>query len=228
MDSAFSFPPDTPFIVPAEPRRQGFAPAQLFTEGRAAMTISLWVVYLVTLALLNTLNNWLPVAINMAGLPVQRSVVMTTLFQFGGIAGVLMLGALADRIGYIKVLVSAYALLALCIAAIGAVGGAQWAIGAAVAGTGLFLIGANNTLNAFTSTLYPTVIRSTGVSWGSSFGRLAGSIGPYFAGLLLTALPLGPTFLIFAAPAVIGSLALLALIRTRATATTLIGPIAAK
>ena len=48
----------------------------------------------------------------------------------------------------------------------------------------MFLIGANNTLNAFASTLYPTVIRSTGVSWGSSFGRLAGSVGPYFGGVL--------------------------------------------
>lgn len=213
VDPTFNFTPSTTFVVPAEPKTRGFAPVQLFTQGRAAMTLSLWVVYLVTLALLNTLNNWLPVAINMAGLPVQRSVVMTTLFQFGGIAGVLSLGALADRVGYYRVLVSAYALLAVCIAAIGAVGGVQWAIGAAVAGTGLFLIGANNTLNAFASTLYPTVIRSTGVSWGSSFGRLAGSIGPYFGGVLLAALPLGQTFLIFAVPALIGSLGILVLLR---------------
>jgi AAHS family 4-hydroxybenzoate transporter-like MFS transporter len=150
----------------------------------------------------------------MAGLPVQRSVLMTTLFQFGGIAGVLSLGAIADRIGYVRVLISAYALLALSIAAIGAVGGAPLALGAAIAATGVFLIGANNTLNAFTSTLYPTVIRSTGVSWGSSFGRLAGSLGPYFAGILLGVLPLGTTFLIFALPALAASLALIGLMRT--------------
>src|SRR5207248_3626952 len=163
--------PGTEFIIPAEPREPGFKPVRLFSDGRASTTLFLWITFLMILGMLNTLNNWLPVAINMAGLPVQRSVLMTTLFQLGGIAGVLSLGALADRIGYYRVLVSAYALLALCIAAIGAAGGAQWAIGAAVAGTGLFLIGANNTLNAFASTLYPTVIRSTGVSWGSSFGR---------------------------------------------------------
>src|SRR5207248_197185 len=87
-----------------ESKGHGFAPLRLFTEGRAAMTISLWVVYLVTLGLLNTLNNWLPVAINIAGLPVQRSVLMTTLFQFGGIAGVLSLGALAALIGSLGIL----------------------------------------------------------------------------------------------------------------------------
>lgn len=207
------FAPDTEFVTPAEAKRAGFAPVQLFSEGRAAMTLCLWIVYLVTLGLLNTLNNWLPVAINMAGLPVQRSVLMTTLFQFGGIAGVLSLGAIADRIGYVRVLVSAYALLALSIAAIGAAGGAALALGAAIAATGVFLIGANNTLNAYTSTLYPTVIRSTGVSWGSSFGRLAGSVGPYFAGILLGVLPLGVNFLIFALPALVASLALLGLMR---------------
>jgi MFS transporter, AAHS family, 4-hydroxybenzoate transporter len=214
IDSRFAFPPGTEFTVPAEPKREGFAPIQLFTDGRAGMTVFLWAVYLVTLGLLNTLNNWLPVAINMAGLPVQRSVLMTTLFQFGGIAGVLSLGAMADRIGYYKVLVSAYALLALCIAAIGAAGSTSLALSAAIATTGLFLIGANNTLNAFASTLYPTVIRSTGVSWGSSFGRLAGSIGPYLGGVLLSALPLGFTFLIFAIPALIGSCALIGMMRS--------------
>lgn len=149
------------------------------------MTGFLWAVYPVTPGLLNTLNNWLPLAINMAGLPVQRSVLVTTLFQFGGIVGVLSLGAMADRTGYFRVLVSAYRVLALCIAAIGAAGNSPIMLSVALAATGMFLVGANNTLNAFTSTLYPTVIRSTGVPWGSNFGRLTGTAGPYFAGVLL-------------------------------------------
>ena len=212
IDAGFSFPEDAEFIGPAGSKREGFAPLQLFAEGRAGMTVFLWAVYLVTLALLNTLNNWLPVAVNMAGLPVQRSVLMTTLFQFGGIGGVLSLGAIADKVGYGKVLVIAYALLAFCIAAIGAVGSAPIALSVAIAATGLFLIGANNTLNAYAATLYPTTIRSTGVSWGSSFGRLAGSIGPYLGGVLLATLPLRATFLIFAIPALVGSCALLGML----------------
>src|SRR5262249_62156906 len=132
---------------------------------------------------------------SMARWPGQRAVGMSTLFQFGGIAGVLSLGALADRAGYQRVLIAAYAILAFFIAAIGGVGGAQLAIAVAVAGTGLFLVGANNTLGAFASTLYPTAIRATGVSWGSSFGRLAGSLGPLLGGILLQRLPLQQTFL---------------------------------
>ena len=215
MNPALDYPDDTVFVVPAEPRRGGFQPLQLFTEKRAATTLFLWLVFLMTLAMLNTLNNWLPVAINMAGLPSGRAVVMTTLFQFGGIAGVLSLGALADRFGYHRVLIMAFAILALFIAAIGSVGNAQAAIAVAVAGTGLFLVGANNTLGAFASTLYPTAIRATGVSWGSSFGRLAGSLGPLAGGILLQSLPLQQTFLIFAVPALIASLGVLGMLKVR-------------
>ncbi len=203
MNRELDYPDDTTFVVPAEPKREGFQPVQLFTEKRAAI------------GMLNTLNNWLPVAINMAGLPSQRAVLMTTLFQFGGIAGVLSLGALADRVGYHRVLIMAYAILAVFIAAIGSVGGAQAAIGFAVAGTGLFLVGANNTLGAFASTLYPTAIRATGVSWGSSFGRLLGSLGPLLGGKLLQALPLQQTFLIFAVPALIASVGVVGMLRVR-------------
>ncbi|MSP94212.1 MAG: MFS transporter [Alphaproteobacteria bacterium] len=214
-DPALVFPDDTQFVVPAEKKRGGFRPVQLFGEGRALTTILLWFTFLMTLGMLNTLNNWLPVAINMAGLPIQRAVVMTTLFQLGGIAGVLSLGVLADRFGYYRVLVIAYVALAVAIAAIGSVGSVAIAIAASVALTGLFLVGANNTLNAFATTLYPTSIRSTGVSWASSFGRLGGAMGPYFGGLLLGAIPLQPTFFIFAVPALLAALLVLGMLKVR-------------
>ena len=61
----------------------------------------------------------------------------------------------------------------------------------------------------------PTEIRSTGVSWASSFGRLTSSIGPYLGGILLTELPLSSVFFLFAIPAAFGSLCVLTLSRTR-------------
>ncbi len=215
MDPALVFPSNTEFVVPAEKKREGFRPAQLFQDGRGAATIFLWFTFLMTLGMLNTLNNWLPVAITMAGLQEQRAVLLTTLFQLGGIAGVLSLGVLADRFGYYRVLVIAYVALSLAIAAIGSVGAVAIAIAFSVACTGFFLVGANNTLNAFATTLYPTAIRATGVSWASSFGRLGGSLGPYFGGVLLGALPLQPTFFIFAVPALCAALLVLGMLRFR-------------
>ena len=217
LDPTLDFPAGTQFTVPAEKTYPGLRPLQLFAQGRVLTTILLWFTFLMTLGMLNTLNNWLPVAINMAGLPQQRSILLTTLFQLGGIAGVLSLGVLADRVGYHRVLVIAYGLLFVAIAAIGSVGAAAMAIALAVAATGFFLVGANNTLNAFATTLYPTAIRSTGVSWASSFGRLGGSLGPYFGGLLLGAVPLQTTFLIFAVPALLGSLLVFAMLKAKQT-----------
>src|SRR5258708_36097841 len=82
-------------------------------------TMLVWFVFLVTLASLNTLNNWLPLALNMAGLPEQQAVRLTTLFQFGGVAGLLSLGIFADRIGDPRVLIFAFLGLAVVVAGTG-------------------------------------------------------------------------------------------------------------
>jgi MFS transporter, AAHS family, 4-hydroxybenzoate transporter len=216
IDPALRFEGGTKFVLAAEPENRGFRPSLLFVQGRAATTLILWFVFLMTLASLNTLNNLLPIALTMAGLAEGQAVRVTTLFQFGGIAGVLSLGVLADRFGYHRVLTIAFALLALCVAATGSVGGALPALALTVAGTGFFLVGANNTLNAFATTLYPTEIRSTGVAWASSFGRFVGGVGPIAGGALLGAFALQPVFLIFAMPAAMGALGVLFLSRSLA------------
>src|SRR5258705_970760 len=215
IDKRLSFSRDTEFVLPAEPKKKGLRPVQLFTSGRAATTILLWFTFLVTLASLNTLNNWLPVAINEAGLEQQQALRITTLFQFGGIAGVLSLGVLADRFGYAKVLILAFAGLALFVAATGSLGSWVLMLGIVVAGTGFCLVGANNTLNAFATTLYPTEIRATGASWASSFGRLVGAIGPYIGGILLESTDLHLALFIFAIPAVCGAFGVIRLSHAR-------------
>jgi AAHS family 4-hydroxybenzoate transporter-like MFS transporter len=213
IDPSRRFTPDMNFILPAEPKKKGVRVVQLFREGRAAMSVLLWLTYLVTLAMLNTLNNWLPVALNEAGLPVGQAVRLTTLFQFGGIAGVLALGTLADMFGFHRVLIAGFILLTVFVALTGSVGASVPLLAIAVAGTGLCLVGANNTLNAFATTLYPTDIRSTGISWASSFGRFVGGLGPIMGGVLLANLPLQTVFFVFACPALVGAFSVLGLLR---------------
>jgi len=215
IDPRLDYPAETDFVLPAEPGNKGFRPVQLFISGRAATTILLWFTFLVCLASLNTLNNWLPVALNSAGLEQQQALRITTLFQFGGILGVLVLGVLADKFSYPRVLIISFLALALFVAATGSVGGEVALLAIVVAGTGFCLVGANNTLNAFATTLYPTEIRATGVSWASSFGRLVGAFGPLVGGILLDTMPLQIVFFIFAIPAVCGAFAVLALLRAR-------------
>ena len=222
INPQLSFPSGTEFVLPSEqkgtmpPASPKVAkPLQLFARDRAATTILLWLTFLVSLASLNTLIAFLPIVLNDAGLSQPQALRVTTLFQFGGIAGVWCLGYLADKFSYPKVLILAFLGLALFIAATGSLGSDALLLAAAVTGMGFCLVGANNTLNAFATTLYPTEIRATGVSWASSFGRLVGAIGPYGGGILLATMTLQPVFLIFAIPAVCGAISVLLLLRTR-------------
>ena len=215
IDPKLSFAPGTEFVLPAEPKKKGSKPVQLFAGGLAATTILLWLTYLMTLASMNTLNNWLPVALNTAGLEQSQALRITTLFQFGGIAGVLLLGVLADRFGYPRVLIAAFLGVALFVAATGSLGADAWLLALAVAGMGFCLVGANNTLSAFATTLYPTEVRATGVSWASSVGRLLGAIGPYVGGILLATMALQPVFLIFAIPGLFAAVCVLLLAYSR-------------
>jgi AAHS family 4-hydroxybenzoate transporter-like MFS transporter len=215
IDPKLSFAPGTEFVLPAEPKKKGPKPIQLFAGGLAATTVLLWLTYLMTLASMNTLNNWLPVVLNTAGLEQSQALRVTTLFQFGGIAGVLLLGVLADRFGYPKVLIAAFLGVALFVAATGSLGADAWLLAVAVAGTGFCLVGANNTLSAFATTLYPTEVRATGVSWASSVGRLLGAIGPYVGGILLATMALQPVFFIFAIPGLLAAVCVLLLAYAR-------------
>jgi MFS transporter, AAHS family, 4-hydroxybenzoate transporter len=209
------FPSGTEFVLPSAPKKQVVRPSLLFARGRAMTTMLLWFAFLVSLASLNTLIAFLPIVLNDAGLSQPQALRVTTLFQFGGIAGVWCLGILADKYGYPKVLILAFLGLAFFIAATGSLGPEALLLAAAVTGTGFCLVGANNTLNAFATTLYPTEIRATGVSWASSFGRLVGAIGPYVGGILLVSMAVQPVFFIFAIPAVFGAISVLLLMRAR-------------
>jgi MFS family permease len=113
------------------------------------------------------------------------------------------------------VLVVAFLGLAAFVAATGMVGASAALLALTVAGTGFCLIGANNTLNAFATTLYPTEIRSTAVGWGGSFGRFMSGFAPIIGGVLLHELPLDTVFIIFALPALCGALAVAAMSWTR-------------
>jgi AAHS family 4-hydroxybenzoate transporter-like MFS transporter len=216
MNPKLEFSPGTEFVLPTEPQKKKVSPALLFSRGHATTTALLWFAFLVSLASLNTLIAFLPIVLNDAGLSQPQALRVTTLFQFGGILGVWSLGYLADKLGYPKVLIVAFLGLAFFIAATGSLGPEAILLAAAVAGTGFCLVGANNTLNAFATTLYPTEIRATGVSWASSFGRLVGAIGPYVGGILLATMAVPPVFLIFAIPAVCGAISVLLLARVRA------------
>jgi AAHS family 4-hydroxybenzoate transporter-like MFS transporter len=164
---------------------KGFSVPHLFTEGRAASTLLLWVTFFMNLLVMYFLVSWLPTLIRDAGLPLNIAVLSTAILNLGGIVGGVVLARLIDRFNPFIVLGLAYLSSAAFIAmvAYGASNTATMLIASALAGFGV--VGGQIGCNAVAASIYPTAIRSTGVGWALGVGRIGALLGPLIGAALL-------------------------------------------
>jgi AAHS family 4-hydroxybenzoate transporter-like MFS transporter len=182
--------------------------SQLFTAGRAKLTIALWVMFFMNLLDVYFLNNWLPTVMPDAGIALQNAILITSMFQAGGTAGALMLGWLIDRALSYRVLAWAFLAAGVCVLLIGSAGASTLLLACTVFAAGFCIVGGQIGSNALAADSYPTALRSTGVGWTLGVGRLGSIIGPLAGGALLSAQGGVPRIFMFAAgPIVIASLA---------------------
>jgi AAHS family 4-hydroxybenzoate transporter-like MFS transporter len=183
--------PGEPVAGPLSPgqddheQRGAFIVGELFTNGRAAATILIWVIYFMNLLNLYFLNSWLPTIISDAGIPVDTAIRLTSLFQIGGIAGAVVLGRLLDRTFSFAILAGCYVWAAVFVSAIGYSGASVPLLAVTIGCAGIGIIGGQNASHALSSEFYPTRIRSTGVGWALGIGRIGSIVGPIVGGLLL-------------------------------------------
>jgi AAHS family 4-hydroxybenzoate transporter-like MFS transporter len=188
INPELSFEPGTHFLLRQEPHEQSASQprlVRLFMEGRTGATVLIWLCLFMNTLALNYLNNWLPTLTTETGLPEAQALRAAASLQFGGILGVITLGFLADRLGFFKVLAGSFTAGGVFIAAIGWAGGAFYPLAAMIFASGFFNIGTQITLAALAATLYPTDIRSTGVSWAHGVARIGSIISVMFAGTML-------------------------------------------
>jgi len=183
-----------------------FVVKQLFTDGRAAATVLIWVVYFMNLLNLYFLTSWLPTIVSDAGIPVRTAILLTSLFQVGGIGGALVLGRVLDRYFSFWVLAGCYLWAAACVFLIGRLGASVPMLALMIACAGLGIIGGQNASHALTADVYPTRIRSTGVGWALGIGRIGSIIGPIIGGqLLVRGTAIHQVFWAAAVPAIIAA-----------------------
>lgn len=221
INPELQFAPDTEFRIAMEGQQDArrLRPGRLFTEGRAVMTFLLWLSFFMNLLALNYLNNWLPTLTTEAGLPGGEALRAAASLQFGGMLGIIMMGFLADRFGFDRVLAVTFIAGGLCISLIGLVGAGFYSLAAAIFAAGFFVIGSQITLGAFAATLYPTSIRSTGVSWAHGFARCFSILSVLFAGAMLAQhWPLRTMYLLVSIPMFFGCLWILLLASSRSRA----------
>lgn len=165
---------------------QEFVVKQLFTAGRAPMTLLMWVIFFMSLLDLYFLNAWLPTVIHDAGIVIEKAIILTALFQVGGAAGSLIMGRLLDRFLSFRVLAYAYLAAGVFVFLIGAAGKSVLLLALTIFAAGCGVIGGQSSANALSAEFYPTPMRSTGVGWALGIGRVGSIIGPLLGGLLLS------------------------------------------
>ena len=194
------------------------AALQIFGPTYWVGTVMLWLLFVVMLTISYCLNSWLPIMLVEVGHDEAFAALSVTIFGFGGAIAALGVGLLIDRFGAMPVLLGFLAAAATALFATGQV------IATASAGTltvllgaaGFFSLGAYGGVNVVLAGFYPDALRATGIGWAKSVGRLGTVIAPIVIGFALSA-GISSTFVmsLFAVPAVLAGLALVAISRTR-------------
>jgi len=156
----------------------------LFTEGRAAGTILLWIPYFMNLLILYFAVSWLPAILRESNLPVSAGITAILLFSAGGIVGSFVEGFLMNLWDAHAILLVDFVCAALLIASLAF--STRFLLTMAITLVlGIVVQGAQGALGALAATIYPTSIRSTGVGWALGIGRVGSIVGPLLGGVML-------------------------------------------
>ncbi|MGD0443987.1 MAG: MFS transporter [Edaphobacter sp.] len=170
-------------LTVSEKREPGLPVKQLFTKGRAPMTILLWLAFVSSLLGHFFLTSWLPTILTRAAAPLGYAIIAGALLQGGGGFGGLILCWLSDKRSML------YIALAYCVACpfiIMLPHGQGFALLLLAFLVGFFLVGGQIGLNSIAGTVYPTDVRATGVGWALGIGRIGSIAGPVLGGFLIS------------------------------------------
>jgi AAHS family 3-hydroxyphenylpropionic acid transporter len=171
-------------VAATEPRRKGPSFAMLFAEGRILTTLSIWVVYFITLLIIYLLLNWLPTLMISRGFAPAQAQLLSLAFNLAAAAGSILLGMATDRLGPARTVPVAYFLM-LAAAVLVAVANSYGAYLAGFTAMGFLLLGGQNCLNGVIPNFYPAEARTLSVGAAVGTGRIGSVVGPLYAGFVL-------------------------------------------
>ena len=195
-------------LVMSDTKGKGVAVLELFREGRALRTLSLWVAFFCCLLMVYALGSWLPKLMANAGYSLGSSLSFLLALNFGGMAGAILGGWLGDRFNLVKVMVGFFVAAAVSISLLG-FNSPPVLLYLLITVAGATTIGTQILLYACAAQFYGLSIRSTGLGWASGIGRNGAIVGPLLGGALMGInLPLQLNFMAFAIPGAIAAIAM--------------------
>jgi AAHS family benzoate transporter-like MFS transporter len=143
-----------------------------------------------------------------AGYGVSSAIGFLLLYSAGAVVGTLIAATLAERIGAKAMVLTGFATATLALLLI-ATTPPTWVAMVLVALAGFGGLGTQNMLNDHVAGYYPAAARATGLGWALGIGRLGAIAGPTYGALFVGAgSAVAASCLAFAAPALLGALAM--------------------
>ena len=184
IDPTVQIPEDAELVVRAPPSKADNSFARLFEGRMALVTPLLWVMFAATLLSIYLLTSWMPLLLEASGFAPSQAAFINSLFQMGGVLGVIVVSSLFGRLG--APLVAIMFVLTLGAVALVARGPlSENGVVLAVAACGFCLIGLQCIMNGTAGLAYPTAVRAKGVGMALGVGRIGSVVGPLIGGAMV-------------------------------------------
>ncbi len=175
---------DADFVVHAPPTRGEAGIGPLFAGRLALVTPLLWLMFASTLLTIYLVSSWLPTLLEAGGFSPAKAAAANSLFQLGGVLGVIASSLLLGRFGA-RLVVALFALTLVAVAVTARAHLAETGLAAAVFAVGFTLIATQAALNGTAGLAYPTAARAKGVGMALGVGRIGSVIGPLLGGAMV-------------------------------------------
>ncbi|WP_326522999.1 MFS transporter [Sphingomonas sp.] len=170
----------------------------LFADGRARATLGFWFATFAGMILVYGLNTWLPQIMRSAGYELGPSIMFLGVFALSSSIGGIVLGAIADRVGRVPTIFTAFCIGAVAILSLWHI----WPLPLTyliVAIAGLGSTAAAVMVTSYLSSYFPATLRATAVGCCVSFSRFGAVCGPLLGGFIAQyGLAIGWNFVAFA------------------------------
>jgi len=177
--------PETTYSV-TEEKTSGASISNLFSDGRAMMTLCFWIVFFCCWLVLITLLAWMVPILREAGIPLSKAPLMIAANSAGAVIGAPIIGRIMDKTNPYHVLIAVFFIAAISVSALGLAVTSVELFAVCSFIEGFALGGASSGLVALAAASYPTQIRSTGIGWAIGVSRFGAVVGPIGAGLMLS------------------------------------------
>ena len=179
----------------------------LLTPQRRFSTLQLWLALFMAFGSLYFLTTWIPKLASSAGLSMELAIYAGTVFNLGAFMGIITQGYLSSQFGLRRTIFGFLAITAVLMAVFGFFKGSALVL-VLFGLIGFGIQGGFVGLYAVAARFYPTEIRSTGVGFAMSAGRVGGIVGPLLGGVLIGAgLSMTANFMVFAIPTLLAGIA---------------------